>query len=125
MEARRSAGQAAPGSDGFEVAGWVDTLGGFVARNRGLWRKLGDIETRLVGSALEGIEIRKPVYVAGLARSGSTILLETLAEHPDTATHRYRDYPPVYTPYLWNRWLDITPMRREQAAERTHRMAFS
>ena len=47
--------------------------------------------------------IDRPIYVSGLARSGSTILLEMLASHPDTATHRYRDSPPVMTPIFWNK----------------------
>ena len=51
----------------------------------------------------------QPIYISGVARAGSTILLETLAQHPDLASHRYRDYPPVFTPYWWNRFLDRVP----------------
>ncbi|MDX5446696.1 MAG: sulfotransferase [Zoogloeaceae bacterium] len=105
---------------GFEVTGWVDTVGGFVARHPSLWRKLGNFETRIVEASLPTLEADRPVYVAGLARSGSTVLLELLAAHPDTASHRYRDYPMLFTPYLWNRWLDRLPRRREEPAERTH-----
>lgn len=39
------------------------------------------------------------MYIAGLARSGTTILLEKLATHPDVVTHRYRDDPPIFSPY--------------------------
>jgi hypothetical protein len=42
-----------------------------------------------------------PIYVAGLARSGSTLLHEIIATHAGVATHRIKDYPMVYTPYWW------------------------
>lgn len=105
---------------GFEVAPWMDRLGGFIERHTGWWIDLGALETRMIESALPDARIDRPVYVTGLARSGTTILLETLARHPDVATHRYRDFPMLFTPYLWNRWLDLTPRREEAPAERSH-----
>ena len=54
-------------------------------------------------SPLDAIQIEAPIFVCGLARSGSTILLECLAAHPDTVTHRYRDYPGVLAPVFWDR----------------------
>lgn len=107
--------------EGFDVAGWMDRLGTFVARHPRLWIGLGDIETGIAAPSLEDVVVDRPVYIAGLARSGSTILLEILARHPHVATHRYRDYPPVLTPYLWNRWLDRIPTKPEKPKERTHR----
>ncbi len=61
------------------------------------------------------------MYVAGLARSGTTILLEQLAAHPAVASHRYIDYPPVLTPYWWNRWLSLVPQSQGAAKERAHK----
>jgi Sulfotransferase family len=87
----------------FRVEPWVDWLGGLVARWPRLGRRFGDWETRLLASEIEGIEIAAPIFICGLARSGSTILLECLAGHPDTATHRYRDYPGVMAPVFWDR----------------------
>ncbi len=107
-------------TDGFTVAPWVDRLGGHIERHRPLWIRLGNLETRLVTGATADIGIEQPVYIAGLARSGTTILLEVLARHPEVATHRYRDYPPLFTPYLWNRWLDFMPKRAEAPRERSH-----
>jgi hypothetical protein len=106
--------------DGFTVTPWIDRLGGHMERHRSLWIWLGNIETRLVGSLIAGVVIERPIYIAGLARSGTTILLEVLAQHPAVATHRYRDFPPLFTPYLWNRWLDFMPRRAETPHERTH-----
>jgi hypothetical protein len=56
----------------------------------------------------------------GLARAGSTILLEWLGRHPDCATHRYKDYPLVHIPYWWNAFLSRTPQRSAGPAERAH-----
>jgi hypothetical protein len=110
----------APARKGFEVAPWMDRVGGFVERHPSWWIRLGSLETALLDSALSDVRIDRPIYVTGLARSGTTILLETLARHPDVATHRYRDFPLLFTPYLWNRWLDLVPRKPEAPAERSH-----
>lgn len=107
--------------DAFHVSRWVDALGGFVNRRPRLWIRIGNLETRVVSDELAGVPITQPIYVSGLARSGSTILLEFLARHADTVTHRYKDYPLVFTPFFWNRFLDRVPSRESTAAERTHR----
>jgi hypothetical protein len=106
--------------DAFAVARWVDLLGGFISRRRRLWTRIGNLETTLVADRLEEVAIERPIYVSGLARSGTTILLEMLARHPDCVTHRYRDYPPVFTPWLWNRLLEFMPQKPVKPAERTH-----
>jgi hypothetical protein len=104
----------------FRVEPWVDWFGGAVARWPGLWHRLGDFETRRFADALVGRDIEAPIFVCGLARSGSTVLLESLAAHPDTATHRYRDYPGVLAPIFW----DQVSMRlygdRQTLKERAH-----
>lgn len=85
------------------MPGWIDRLGGLVERTAGLWVRLGGIESEASRAEIDAIPIDRPIYIAGLARSGTTILLELLAGHGEVATHRYRDYPPVYTPLFWNR----------------------
>jgi Sulfotransferase family len=107
--------------DDFQVERWVGALGGFINRRPRLWIALGNLETRLLSDELSGTAIVSPIYVGGIARAGSTILLETLARHPDLVSHRYRDYPPVFTPYWWNRFLERVPQRAAAPAERTHR----
>ena len=109
------------GYEGFEVARWVDVLGGFINRRRRLWIALGNLETRFLADELSATEIAQPIYVAGVARAGSTILLESLAQHQELVTHRYRDYPPVFTPYWWNRFLERVPQHKAAPAERTHK----
>lgn len=116
MPAEAAAGPLAA----FAVPPWIDALGGFVERHRALWIRLGDLETRLLSDALADIGIEAPIYVAGLARSGSTILLESLAAADGTATHRYRDYPPVFVPFFWSWLVERMPQRPAAPVERTH-----
>ncbi|GGY02166.1 hypothetical protein GCM10007160_32650 [Litchfieldella qijiaojingensis] len=106
---------------GFTVPTWMHLLGGWVHRHPRTWIRLGNLETRIVQDAITDITVDRPVYVAGLARSGTTILLECLAEHPQVGTHRYADFPPLLTPYWWNRWLSLVPHSREVAQERAHK----
>ncbi|WP_443191898.1 sulfotransferase [Pseudomonas indica] len=106
---------------GFSVPTWMHLLGGWVHRKPQTWITLGNLETRLVQDAIDDLRVDRPVYVAGLARSGTTILLEKLAAHPSVASHRYIDFPPVLTPYWWNRWLALVPKSEETARERAHK----
>jgi Sulfotransferase family len=112
--------EAARAGDGFEVARWVDAVGGFVNRRPRLWIALGNIETRLMADEISATAVEEPVFISGLARAGSTILLEILARHPDVVSHRYQDYPLVFTPFWWNRLLERMPKREVPPAERTH-----
>jgi hypothetical protein len=85
-----------------------------------LWSRLERAETALLGDRLGGVAIDRPVYVTGLARSGTTVLLELLAGLPSVATHRYRDFPPVWTPWLWNSFLELVPQPKSEPRERPH-----
>ena len=84
----------------FQVSGWVHALGGHVERRKALWARIGRLESRVLGNRLTAAAIDRPVYIAGLPRSGTTILLEVVSRHPATASHQYRDYPFIYTPYV-------------------------
>lgn len=89
--------------DAFRVPLGMHLLSGFVNRFRGLWIRLGNLETAALREELEAVAIDRPVYVSGLARAGTTILLEWLAQHPQVATHRYSDFPGLFVPTWWNR----------------------
>ena len=93
-------------ANAFRVPRGMDFFGGLVRRWERLWVRLGHLESAFLRDALEACRIEMPIYVSGLARSGSTMLLEVLAAHADVATHRYKDFPPFYTPYWWNWFLD-------------------
>jgi hypothetical protein len=112
---------ATSASDGFQVARWVDAVGGLVSRWPQLWIALGNLETRVLADEIGAGAVDRPVFISGLARAGSTILLEILARHPDVVSHRYQDYPLVFTPFWWNRLLERVPKREVPPSERTHR----
>jgi Sulfotransferase family len=112
---------AATGAGGMEMPRWLDALGSFIDRTAGFWQKLGELESSANRAELDGIAIERPIYVAGLARSGSTILLELLAGRPGVATHRYRDFPPIFTPIFWNRAFAQVYRADAPPAERAHK----
>ena len=104
----------------FEISRGAAFFEAAVCQWPGLWRRLGALESDMLAERIGETSIERPVYVCGLARSGSTILLEMLASIEGVATHRYRDFPPVFTPYLWNRLLDRLPKKKLEAVERSH-----
>ncbi|MEE4378249.1 MAG: sulfotransferase [Candidatus Competibacteraceae bacterium] len=92
----------------------------FFQKTARLWERLGNLESALLAEELRNIAIIKPVYVTGLARSGTTIITELLNCHPELTSHRYCDFPPIYTPF-WRNWLrDRTRFIQAKPAERAH-----
>jgi len=79
---------------------------------------MGALESFFLKRTLEKIPVTSPIFICGLARSGSTLLLELLDQHPATASFRYYDYPFVHCPVFWrqlSRWifkLDAEPVER-------------
>jgi Sulfotransferase family len=61
------------------------------------------------------------VFICGLARSGSTMLLEWLHAMPGFTAHRYADFPMLWTPYWWNTLLARLPRSHALPVERAHR----
>ena len=103
------------------MPGWLDMLGRLSDRAGGLLRRLGNLESSFHRDALDEIAVDRPIHIAGLARSGSTVLLEMMAAHAETATHRYRDFPPVMTPILWNRAFGHVYGKNVEPVERAHK----
>lgn len=64
--------------------------------------------------------VTSPIYVNGIARSGSTILLELLASHSGVATHRYEDFPFAIAPWWWRRVISLSSFNRHVPQERAH-----
>ena len=87
----------------FRVPLVLHVLGDVVVRHTSFWVQLGRLESRVLTEELRHVSLRAPVYVCGLARSGSTLLHEVIADHPGVATHRSKDFPMVFTPYWWRR----------------------
>jgi hypothetical protein len=85
----------------------------------GAQRDLSAMEDRLFAGTLAAVEVEAPVYVTGLPRAGTTVLLEILATSPEFAFHTYRCMPFVLCPLFWNRV--SRPFRRPaRAQERAH-----
>jgi hypothetical protein len=98
----------------------LDLVGRSVSNHPKFWVGLGNIESALLKPDIENIGINAPVYICGLARSGSTILLETLASLPGVATHRLRDFPFIFTPYWNQKAIGLNPLRDKTMRERAH-----
>ncbi|MFA5938521.1 MAG: sulfotransferase [Sinimarinibacterium sp.] len=112
--------RADPAARAFAIPRWMDTLGASIERHPRIWKVLGDLESAALRERTEHLPIEAPIYICGLARSGSTILLECLARHPHVATHAYRDFPLIYTPCFWNRFIDRAQTGTPAAVERAH-----
>jgi hypothetical protein len=87
----------------FHVPAFLDFLGGLVQRFPDLWLWLGRLESSQLAEQTARVAVRMPIYICGLARSGSTLLHEVVSSHPGVATHRVKDYPMVFTPFWWRR----------------------
>jgi hypothetical protein len=92
----------------------------FCAAFAPMLKRLGDLETSVLGDELESITVRSPVYVTSLARAGTTIVTEMLERHPALTSHRYSDFPNVWTPYWRNHLLQKTRRETPALAERAH-----
>jgi hypothetical protein len=103
----------------FDVAPFLHAMGGVVHRHRAFWLWLGRLETSVLTQELAGVALQRPIWVSGLARSGSTLLHEVVSAHPTVATHRIKDYPMVFTPYWWRR--ATAHLRPQAPRERPHR----
>lgn len=82
---------------------------------------MGNLETKLLTYDIDDIEIKAPIFITGLARSGTTLLLEVLNSHKDVSTHQYRDYPFVHFVYFWNILRIFAPVQGKKKVERAHK----
>lgn len=94
-------------------------LGSLAERFPALWYALGRLEFSLV--ARNSPEVQRPVFITGLARSGTTVLLELISSLPGMTSHRYRDFPFLKTPVIWNWLLDRVGRREYDLVERPHK----
>jgi len=95
--------------------------GKFVNKHPKIMIRLGDWETNQVQDKLINLPIESPIYITGLARSGTTILLEKLASHPDLVSYRYKDFPLVHLPVWWERFLKRASSDNIKSVERAHK----
>ncbi len=106
--------------DAFRIPTTEHLLSSFLHMTRGFWRRVGQLESNSMRERLETIPIHSPIYIAGLPRSGSTILLEVVASHDDVATHQYRDFWSIFTPLWSSQAFGGFLASDQQAVERSH-----
>jgi len=102
----------------FHVPFFLDALGGLVYRCRSFWLWLARKESSIFDEQLRPVTIRMPIFICGLARSGTTLLHEVVCSHPHVATHRSKDYPMLFTPFWWRR--ATANLRSGRPRERVH-----
>ena len=104
----------------FEVSKLIAFLGRMVNANPRACIRAGHTETKLLKAKLEGSTVNKPVFICGLPRAGSTILLELLCSIRSTVSHRYRDFPGVFIPLGWSWFVDRSSRSSAAPRERAH-----
>ncbi len=60
------------------------------------------LETIILSNDIDKISIDRPIYIMGIARAGTTIILEMLSKHPDLASHRYKHILMPYLPHWFS-----------------------
>ncbi|HVJ55241.1 MAG TPA: sulfotransferase [Aliidongia sp.] len=91
-----------------------------LVRHPGWFVRLGNLESSLFQEQLDPIVIDRPIFICGLARSGTTITLELLTSLDGVVSHRYQDFPCVHLPLAWNRALGGDARKTAAPVERLH-----
>lgn len=100
--------------------GWLDRAFHYLAfHTRGAQLLVAAMEDRHYQCELDAISLRAPVFVTGLPRAGTTLLLEIIESTGEFASHTYRDMPMVLTPLFWSR-VSRRFKRQVQAQARAH-----
>lgn len=85
----------------------------------GLQIGYAEIEDRLYGIDAEPIGSESPVFITGLPRAGTTLLLNICAGLDEFAAHTYRDMPFLMTPLVWRRF-SARFVKDDEPRERAH-----
>lgn len=91
--------------DGFEVnySSVERTLHDVAFATTDLQSSLSKLEDKLFAKSIKP-ETKPPVFIAGLPRAGTTLLMELCYNSGAFATHTYRQMPFVLLPLLWNKF---------------------
>lgn len=79
------------------------------------------LETVTLYLHLRGKKVKQPIYICGLARSGTTILLQTLGRHPAVGTHQYLHMPIPFLPFWWYAIASLAVLKDKEPVERVHK----
>ncbi len=98
---------------------WQKSFHRLVLGNRMLSEFLLDLELSLGTGDVEQISNEKHIFIAGLARSGTTLFLRNLYGSGQFASLTYRDMPMVLAPSLWRKISNFSKKNIEPV-ERAH-----
>jgi Sulfotransferase family len=82
-------------------------------------KMLGELENDLYRSQLAQVESRREVFVTGLPRAGTTLVLELLYGTGEFRTFTYRDMPFILAPLLWRK-VSKSFQKKATKSERAH-----
>lgn len=82
-------------------------------------RALEDLENDLFGRALRTARSRDEVFITGLPRAGTTLLLESLHGTGEFGSFTYRHMPFILAPMIWHK-IASAQRRRGGAVQRAH-----
>lgn len=80
---------------------------------------LADMEDTMFRKEIDQADGSRPVFIAGLPRGGTTLVLNMCHSLSEFASHRYRDMPFLLTPMLWNRF-SRNFQQQDEVRERAH-----
>lgn len=106
--------------DNFNHTRLMRSFGWLVHAQPNIWIDLGKLETRFLKDRLETIALDAPIYVTGLARAGTTLLLSILESHPQLTSFKYCDYYGVFTPFWADRLFRVLGLGEADKRERAH-----
>ncbi|MFW9972962.1 MAG: sulfotransferase [Candidatus Odinarchaeota archaeon] len=92
----------------------------FFASFKALSLMFDRVETMFMHKEINKMDINKPIYITGLARAGTTIVLEMLDKHPDLASHKYKNVLMPYLPHWFSKMAEKFNIYT-QPFERLHR----
>lgn len=106
QRSQRSAGAGEAEAAGFEntYSAMDQQLHQLAFATLPLQVSLNGFEKRCFRRRLAQVDTSRPVFVAGLPRSGTTLLLELLVNTGEFVSHTYRDMPFLMVPLLWQRF---------------------
>jgi hypothetical protein len=82
-------------------------------------RTLGDLENDLYRKELAGVVSREELFITGVPRAGTTLVLELLYGTGEFASFTYRQMPFILAPLLWRR-MSQSSRKEGVRAERAH-----
>ena len=96
----------------------VQVLHHLVLGNRFIPELLHDIEKFIYRKKIRDISKNRHVFINGLARSGSTILMRSIFDTKEFSALTYRDMPFIVSPNIWNKV--SKKFKKQKAIERLH-----